>query len=165
MHYLKWNPNVYTCCTSLTEAYSDMQKYVTAKQQHEIPFIVQFCENPKYSHYRLNLFKGATTIKTHDLIHIILNADMSMDGEAYSIGYTMGNTKQNSQLEINIFLFLVQYIYPKKFKFSKNNIKKFQDGFSDGERSNYTNLHSIKIDDFLSLNLKEVRNQLNIFSK
>jgi len=91
MKYLDWEPK-YSDDTLLVDAYKDMQSY-SAADASSIPFIIQLFENPKYDFLRFGKVPGSIDLFGHDLIHILLGQDMSLPGEAYVIGYTMGSTK------------------------------------------------------------------------
>lgn len=101
MKYLSWKPN-YSDDTVLKDAYQDMKSFVIAESS-DIPFIIQLFENPKYDFLRLGRLKGSIDLFGHDILHILLKQDMSLMGEAYVIGFTMGTSKK---LKILILKFL-----------------------------------------------------------
>lgn len=162
MKYTDWNPRKNDINVTVKKAYEDMQKYVTATNQKEIPLMVQFFENPRFKNYRGNLFKGSTTLKQHDILHILLNKDMSMQGEAYTIGFSMGSTKKNSKIEIWLFLTIIKYFYPKQFRFGKNDVEIFKKGFIDGSQVNIQNIEILNYEKLFFMNLYEAREQLKI---
>ena len=89
---------------------------------------LEIFENPKYDFFRFGRLPGAIDLFGHDLLHILLGQDMSMKGEAYVIGYTMGSTKKITGIDITIFKFISQFFYPKNYRFNAHALLVFRKG-------------------------------------
>ena len=160
MNYLHWSP-FYSSETLLIDAYNDMQNYSLAKA-NTIPFIIQLFENPKYDFIRFGRLPGSIDLFKHDLLHILLNQDMSMHGEAYVIGYTMGSTKRVTAIDIIVFKLISRFIYPKNYKFDSHALSFFDTGIEDGYSSNAMDLNKVNFNRLLNKPLYEVRSLLKI---
>src|SRR5690242_17976449 len=73
--------------------------------QGEVPFVVQLVENPRYDIPGFDVFHGATTLKTHDYIHIVLGRGLLPKDESFVIGFTMGSTDRVSTTEERLYAF------------------------------------------------------------
>ena len=161
LNYLEWDPSTYDYNITLLDAYRDMNRYSMA-QKDSIPFIVQLFENPKYDFFRFGLLQGSISLFSHDLLHILLQKNMSMHGEAYVIGYTMGSTKKTSKFDIFLFEHITRFLYPKSYRFDKKAIKSFKHGIIDGYAHEVKDLHKIDYTQFMHKPLTEVRKILKI---
>ena len=159
-HYTAWQP-IYSEETLLADAYNDMQNYVTAVQA-DIPWIVQLVENPKYRFFRFGLLQGATSLFVHDLLHIILQKDMKMAGEAYVIGFTMGSTKKSTKVDSWLFRLFSKYLYPKEFRFNNKQLAIFNQGVQDGLTSTSNDLHRINPEELFGRSLTDIRTFLKV---
>lgn len=157
MNYLKWNPSKYSDSLTLKEVYEEFKQFTTTNNQQDIPLIVQFFENPKYDIYRFNKLKGSIDLFNHDILHILLNQKMDLKGEAFVIGYTMGNTKSNSHFEILSYKFASSVLFPKSFRFNKNDLKYFDKGYHLGSENKKSNIHKINFKNYFRRTLKELR--------
>lgn len=96
-------------------------------QQEEIPLMVQLVENPKFKIPGISLFHGAVDLEQHDYIHIVLGRGLMAKDEAFTIGFTMGTTNKVTTTEEKLYSLISQYLYPKVYKFSKDDIAVFKD--------------------------------------
>lgn len=160
MNYLKWNPENYKSNLLLKEVYLDFFNFSTTNIQNDIPLIVRFFENPKYDKYRFNRLKGSISLFNHDILHILLKQKMTLNGEAFVIGYTMGNAQGNTFFDIWLYKVVSQYFFPKQFRFSKENLKYFDKGYNLGTSNSFKNVHKIDFKKYYHKSLKEVREDL-----
>src|SRR5262245_56769531 len=60
--------------------------------QSEVPYMVRLVENPRFDLPLVDSFHGATSLDTHDCIHILLGRGLLPKDEAFVIGFSMGST-------------------------------------------------------------------------
>ena len=101
----------------------------TAKKQKDISWLVWLIENPK-SPFHLH---GAATLHDHDHIHVLLGRGQTNDDEAFVIGFTMGNDDRTKNWEVKLFKFISSKLYPKKERFTQEQLKIFDRGFKYGQ--------------------------------
>ncbi|MBW4532351.1 MAG: hypothetical protein KME09_00255 [Pleurocapsa minor HA4230-MV1] len=145
-----------------------VKKYKKAKAS-EIPFVVWLLENPQST---ISL-PGRISLEDHDYLHLLLDCDMSSAGEAFVIGSCMGSDPDTKKIHILIFKFFAKYVYPQAYRLSKEDLAKFDRGFSYGKYlycKNKIALNTIKsfdcqkkysveqIRSYLEINLEEQRN-------
>ena len=129
-----------------------------ALSPEEVPFIIRLIENPKYD---IGLFGGATTLGTHDCLHVLLGRGLLPKDEAFVIGYTMGSTKNLSRWRKNLFLFFTKYLYPEGYKFKEEERFVFNMGAMAGSLCS-TDLSGVNFDAFTNNTLFSLRKELNI---
>ena len=111
------------------EALSIFSKTNTTKNKEDISWLVWLIENPK-SPFHLH---GAVTLHDHDHIHVLLGRGQANDDEAFVIGFTMGNDDRTKEWEVKLFKFVSSKLYPKKERFTKEQLKIFNRGFEYGQ--------------------------------
>ena len=111
------------------EALNIFSKTNTTKKQKNISWLVWIMENPK-SPFHLH---GAATLHDHDHIHVLLRCGQANDDEAFVIGFTMGNDDRTKNWEVKLFKFVSSKLYPKKERFTKEQLKIFNRGFEYGQ--------------------------------
>lgn len=126
--------------------------------QEEVPFIIRLIENPKYY---IGLFPGAISLLNHDCIHILLGRGTLLKDEAFVIGYTMGSSKKMTRLKERLFLFTCSYLYPKDYKFGKDEAVIFRFGLEAGSEC-AENLTKVEFSSLMKCQLQEVRETLGI---
>ena len=67
--------------------------------QDEIPWIVRLLENPS----SIISLPGRITLYNHDCLHVLLNASTTPVGEAFVLGFTMGNALETRYGHVFIF--------------------------------------------------------------
>jgi hypothetical protein len=155
-----WHIPLYHDNLILKEVYKHF-KSMSAGQE-KIPLIVQLIENPKYSLPGVTLFNGATDLKTHDYIHILLARGTLPKDEAFVLGFTMGSTSKVSTTEEKLYELCSKYLYPKVYQFSDEDIKVFKDGVRLGYISRCKALDTINYKELENFTLKEVREQIQL---
>jgi hypothetical protein len=126
----------------------------------QIPLLVWLLENPD-SPFAL---PGSIYLKEHDFLHLLLKRGFSLEDEAYVIGFTMGNDSKTKRWHLFIFKLFSFYFYPKKYKFSQENMQAFKQGFLTGRELAIQNLNKIGFQPYLDRNLSEIRVSLGIIA-
>ena len=106
---------------TLKEAHSQLDEF--GLEQEDVPLIIQLVENPKYDLPGIDIFHGATNLKTHDYIHILLGRGVMIKDEAFVLGFTMGSSNRVTTTEEKLFSFITKYIYPKNYQFTDFGLK------------------------------------------
>jgi hypothetical protein len=131
-------------------------------EQHDVPFLVQLIENPRYDLPGVDIFNGATDLARHDRIHILLGRGLMAKDEAFVIGFTMGSTDRVSQTEEQLFGFFSRYLYPRRYRFSESDFRVFRDAVRLGFISDCQRLDRADFEAILDLSPSEARKALGI---
>ena len=143
-------------------AYEKFKRGYTTVDPTEISFRVWFVENPM-SPFHLH---GSASLRDHDAIHVLLECDQTNDSEAFVIGFTMGTDDRIKSWEVTAFKFISRFLYPKKNKFTKAQIKIFERGYAYGIKkqslcNRLGDLDWTKVDQ--DLPLEKVQEQFGIY--
>ncbi len=103
----------------------------------KIPAVIRFLENPQ-SPFHL---PGATYLRDHDAIHIILGRGLSLQDEAFVIGYTMGNDANLSGFDRHIYKVFSRLFFRKPFRFGEEHILVFDLAADIGMKHGKHNIH------------------------
>jgi hypothetical protein len=101
----------------------------------EVPLAVRLVENPNYRVPGLRLFSGAVTLDDHDCIHALLGRGLLSKDEAFTIGFTMGSTKQPGAAEARLYSLIAKHVYPKHYRFNDEDMQVFDCGLQLGKIS------------------------------
>jgi hypothetical protein len=96
-------------------------------QQRDIPLIVQLVENPKYDLPGVEIFSGATDLRHHDCLHILLGRGLLPKDEAFVLGFTMGSSNRVGNVEERLFALIARYVYPKNYRFDDDDVAVYKD--------------------------------------
>ncbi|MBL4711951.1 MAG: hypothetical protein JKX75_05550 [Gammaproteobacteria bacterium] len=160
MHYSDWHIPISQGRLTLAAARASLQEI--GAQKEDIPLIVKLLENPGFSIPGFSLFHGAVDLIAHDYIHILLGRGLLPEDEAFTIGYTMGSTKQVSLSEARLFELITKHLYPQTYKFRDRDIDIFRAALKLAEAADGMALDQV---DYLTLvddSLKSVRHKLGI---
>lgn len=146
---------------ALCEAYDLFQKEYSHTQE-DIPLIIQLVENPKYDIPGIHFFNGATDLKTHDYIHILLGRGLMSKDEAFVLGFTMGSTNKVTSTEEKIYAFVSQYLYPNVYQFSKEDIEVFKDAVRLGYICDCEPLDKVDYESLRGFSIEEARQKLGL---
>lgn len=160
MHYSDWHISILENKITLAEAHASLRQVGAEKK--DIPLIVKLIENPKFSIPGLTFFHGAVNLLTHDYIHILLGRGLMPADEAFTIGYTMGSTKQVSSAEASLFELITKHLYPDSYKFKDRDITIFQAALNIAEKSNCRALDQVDYQPLLKIRLEKIRDLLGI---
>lgn len=160
MHYSDWHIPISENRLTLGEAHDSLKQ--VGAQKEDIPLIVKLIENPKLSIPGITLFHGAVDLLAHDYIHILLGRGLLAEDEAFTIGYTMGSTKQVSTREALLFEFISKHLYPENYQFKDRDIEIFFAALNIAEKSNCQALDKVDYASFLNTPIGEIRKTLGI---
>ena len=80
----------------------EAQQYlVNGHKPEEIPWIIRLLENPA----SIVALPGKITLYNHDCLHILLEKELTLTGEAFVIGFTMGNDLKTNWFHLLIYKF------------------------------------------------------------
>ncbi|MCK5395862.1 MAG: hypothetical protein KAJ32_07710 [Gammaproteobacteria bacterium] len=160
MHYSDWFIPLSENDLTLGAA-RDSLKQIGAHKD-DIPLIVKLIENPAFSIPGFTLFHGAVDLTAHDYIHIILGRGLLPEDEAFTIGYTMGSTKQIGTNEAALFALITRYLYPETYQFRDRDINIFHSALKLAEASNCVALDQVDYTQLIDDTLQQVRRKLGI---
>ena len=146
---------------NLADTYDVFQKEYSHSQE-DIPLIIQLVENPKYEIPGINFFNGATDLKTHDYIHILLGRGLLSKDEAFVLGFTMGSTNKVSATEEKIYAFVSKYLYPNVYQFDNEDIAVFKDAVRLGYICDCQPLDKVDYESLRDLSIEEARKKIGL---
>ncbi len=133
-----------------------------AHPQEAIPLIVQVVENPRFDLPGIDIFSGATDLDSHDNIHILLGRGLLPKDEAFVLGFTMGSTNRVGQVEETLYKLFSRFLYPKEYRFSKEDFQVYQDAVRLGYVSDCQPLDSIDYPRIMDLPLEAARREIGV---
>ncbi|MES2823998.1 MAG: hypothetical protein V4732_10390 [Pseudomonadota bacterium] len=133
-----------------------------ALAQEDVPLIIQLVENPRFDLPGIDIFNGATSLDTHDHIHILLGRGLLPADEAFVIGFTMGSTNRVTTTEEKIYSFFAKYLYPKHYRFDDETLEVFRDAVRLGYVSDCTRLDQVDYTALYGLTIEEARAKIGI---
>ena len=160
MNYSDWHIPISENRLTLVAAHASLNE-VGAKKQN-IPLIVKLIENPECFIPGFTLFHGAVDLKTHDYIHILLGRGLLPEDEAFTIGYTMGSTKQVGKAEAVLFELVTRYLYPETYRFSARDINIFYTALKLAEASKCVALDQVDYTKLIGNTLQQARYRLGM---
>lgn len=158
--YRQWHLPLCHDNMTLAEARNDLAAVGAGSEQ--IPLMVQLVENPKYRIPGLDLFHGRVSLYEHDAIHILLGRGLLNKDEAFTIGFTMGSTRQVSGLEEDLFAKIARHLYPGPYRFTDADIAVFRDAVRLGYLCGCEPLDRVDFAPLEPLSLQTLRNRLGI---
>ena len=133
-----------------------------ALAQEDIPLIIQLVENPRFDLPGIELFNGATSLDTHDHIHILLGRGLMAADEAFVIGFTMGSTNRVTTTEEKLYSFFAKYLFPKPYKFDDESLEVFRDAVKLGYISDCERLDKVDYASLYGLTIAQARAKIGI---
>ena len=82
--------------------------YISLDKPEDIPLIVRLLENPQSP----IALPGAITLYNHDCLHVLLEQKTTPEGEAFIVGFCMGNDPATKRIHVTILKLCARYIYP-----------------------------------------------------
>lgn len=104
-----------------------------------IPWLVRLLENPASP----VALPGKITLFCHDCLHLLLGKSMSLEDEAFVVGFTMGNDTKTHQFHLAIFKVCSFWLYPKAYRFNRQHLKTFDKGVAAGRSARFKNLNQV----------------------
>lgn len=145
---------------TLRQAHATLQEF--ALQQREIPLLVQLVENPRFDLPGIEIFSGATELRPHDYIHIILGRGLLPKDEAFVLGFTMGSSNRVGGIEERLYTLIARYLYPTSYRFDDQDVQVYRDAVRLGYVSDCRSLAEVDFGPLLDLPLQRVRGELGI---
>lgn len=103
----------------------------------KIPWLVRLLENPASP----VAFPGKVNLEEHDIIHVLLGRGLSLQDEAFVLGFTMGHDPASFRYGRigarwckNLFLFLAR-LYPRVYRFDDTERAVFRRAFWEGRKA------------------------------
>lgn len=145
---------------TLGEAYAGLSTF--GLKPDDIPFLIRLIENPEFDFPGLDVFHGATDLRTHDYIHMLLGRGLLPKDEAFVLGFTMGSTDRVGRTEEQLYTLCARYLFPKRYRFDDEDVRVFRDAVRLGFISDCMSLATVCYEDYLDLPLAEVRREIGI---
>lgn len=145
---------------TLREAYASLAALGHA--QRDIPLIVQLVENPRFDLPGVEIFSGATDLRTHDRIHILLGRGLLPMDEAFVLGFTMGSSNRVGGLEERLFTLIARYLYPGGYRFDDADVAVYRDAVRLGFISDCRSLAEVEYEPLLDWPLGRIRREIGI---
>lgn len=152
-----WNPTTHGTELAMGEVYEDM-KVNYRHLLERVPLSIKLMENP-WSPIHL---PGANSLRRHDLTHIVLGTDTSLEGECLVVGFTMGSANSVRPRHFRVFKWWVMHIYPSAYRPDKAAWAVFDQAAELAKQMGVKNLHLAKLERQLSLRVREVQEKLGI---
>jgi len=154
LHWSDWNPGLDNDQLTLQHVLSTLP----AAKAEQIPWQVRALENPSSP----IAFPGAISLHRHDAIHVLLGRGLSKQDEAFVIGYTMGAATHIRGWQFFIFRFVATHLYPRVYRFRRNDLVAFDLGFAQGRSGKARDLHCVPFDAMGDRTLRQLRSELGI---
>ena len=96
--------------------------------QKDIPFAIRILENPAYRFivWSWELFPWRTTLRHHDMLHVLLNRKAHLVDEAVVIGMTMWSTKKMTPRQTAWFIRMTNLLAPQQYHYNKVDAEVFK---------------------------------------
>ena len=145
---------------TLGEAYRSLD--AAGMKQRDVPFIVQLVENPRYDLPGIEIFSGATHLREHDYLHILLGRGLLPKDEAFVLGFTMGSSNRVGEIEERLFTLFARYLYPKGYRFDDEDVAVYKDAVRLGYVSDCHPLAEVNCATMLDWPINRIRQAIGI---
>ena len=136
-------------------------KEISIDEPEAIPWIVRLIENPS----SLIALPGKISLYNHDCLHVLLGCGITLQDEAYIIGFTMGNDPAINRFYIWLFKLISQYFYPRKYRFKREDFRYYASGFEYGRKlRTVVQFNQIDFKRYESLLVDKLRIKFNVES-
>lgn len=98
----------------------------------------------------------------HDIIHCILDQDLSPRGEAVVIGYTMGSTRRMTDFKNMLYRMVSRFLYPTNYRFTATETIVYGKVLMLGEITCMYDLSRLDYTELMDDTLDVVRRKLGI---
>ena len=126
--------------------------------QSSIPFWVWIFENPDSP---VSL-PGKIDLYRHDCLHLLLQKGFDSTGEAFVLGFTMGNDRKTNWLHLLIIKIAAFVLYPYPYRFQASDLEHFNAGYAHGKNTSVKEINQIALDRLKDLPLVKIRADLRI---
>ena len=156
----KWHVPLSHGSTTLRSAHESMR--AIALKQRDVPLLVQLVENPRFDLPGVEIFSGATKLRTHDYLHILLGRGLLPKDEAFVLGFTMGSTNRVGTMEETLFTLIARYLYPKSYRFDDEDVAVYKDAVRLGYLSDCKPLAGIRFAPMVDWSLRRIRKAVGL---
>jgi hypothetical protein len=156
----KWHVPLSHGSTTLRAAHQSMR--AIALKQRDVPLLVQLVENPRFDLPGVEIFSGATKLRTHDYLHILLGRGLLPKDEAFVIGFTMGSTNRVGALEESLYTLIARYLYPKQYRFSEDDVAVYKDAVRLAYVSDCKPLAGVRFGKMMGWSLSKIRKAVGL---
>jgi hypothetical protein len=139
---------------TLNAAYQSLQ----GDPPDKIPFMVWLLENPASP----LAMPGKIDLAGHDCMHLLLKQGFAAANEAYVVGFTMGNDDRTTWLHLLIFRFAALFLYPPKYRLTRDELAIFDRGVALGRQTKVKNLNQGLLLKWNDTTLQAVREQIGL---
>jgi hypothetical protein len=139
---------------TLKEAYLTLEGDPPLK----IPFLVRLIEDPD----SLLSLPGRIDLYSHDCLHLLLKQGFTSTGEAYVVGFTMGNDLKTNWFHLLLFKLIARFLYPHPYRHSKEEFQIFDAGFARGRELQIKDLNQATFKGWQNITLPQLRKALGL---
>ena len=127
-------------------------------EQQDIPFWIWLLENPQ----SLISLPGSISLFNHDCLHILLDCGLSLEDEAFVIGFTMGNDPRTNPFHIAIYYFFASFIFPADYRFNAEQFKHFFAGYKMAREIDFSCIHKVDFGAYRDSTIGDLRSKFGI---
>lgn len=154
LHWRHWNPGLDNDHWTLGEVLSTLPGAGAA----QIPFLIRLLENPASP----LALPGAISLARHDAVHILLGRGLSVQDEAFVIGFTMGATQRLKEWQRRLFCWVSSRLYPKVYRFGADDLVVYTMAVNAARRMRVKDLQDFPFEQHLDMTLHALRQRLGI---
>ena len=154
LHWRHWNPGLDNEHWTLGEVLSTLPGAGAA----QIPWLIRLLENPSSP---LSL-PGAILLARHDAIHVLLGRGLTVQDEAFVIGFTMGATQRLREWQRRLFCWISSRLYPKVYRFAARDLIVYNMAVNAARRMPVRDLQDYPFEQHYDMTLRALREQLGI---
>ena len=134
-------------------------KEIFIDEPEAIPWIVRLIENPSSP----IALPGKISLYNHDCLHVLLGCGVTLQDEAYIIGFTMGNDPAVNRFYVWLFKFVSQFLYPRKYRFRREDFSYYANGFEYGVKLRaVAQFNRIDFKQYEQLSVAQLRVKFNV---
>ena len=156
----EWHVPLARAHLTLRAAYDSLG--VVGMQQRDVPLIVQLVENPRFDLPGVEIFSGATGLREHDYLHILLGRGLLPKDEAFVLGFTMGSSNRVGDVEERLFTLIARYLYPKGYRFDDEDVAVYKDAVRLGYVSDCQSLAEVNSAAMLDWPIGRIRQAIGL---
>lgn len=156
----EWHVPLSRADVTLGSAYGSLEAIGMA--QRDVPLIVQLVENPRYDLPGIEIFSGATKLRDHDCLHILLGRGLLPKDEAFVLGFTMGSSNRVGDIEERLFTLIARYLYPKGYRFDDEDVAVYKDAVRLGYVSDCRSLAEVDCVPMLDWPIGRIRQEVGL---
>lgn len=123
-----------------------------------IPFFVWLFENPRSP----LALPGKIDLYQHDCLHLLLKKGFDSFGEAYVLGFAMGNDPNTHWFHLVLFQFVARFLYPSPYCLSQRELEEFKAGVEHGRQVPFKSLNYSNFEFLQAHQLPALRNILGL---